>query len=132
MTDTITKPRTWTMWAGTMKPHGTDEVVFCNVGSSPMFVRAYGHPNPVQVQVTEDPEGRYWGWLANTNWDLSLEPVYRENPTMIYPNRNLFIMCFPYGPENGEEHNKGKVLHLSILTLDGNGPETVHEQGADS
>jgi hypothetical protein len=58
--------------------------------------------------ATEDPEGENWGWLKTG----------ADYPTMIYPHKSLFSMCFPYGPKAEEAAGKGEILRLRIDRLE--------------
>lgn len=58
----------------------------------------------VEVRVELDPEGAYYGWLKTGE----------DRPTMIWPTKIQFEMCFPYGPEASEKAGNGKTVRLSI------------------
>lgn len=47
----------------------------------------------------------YWGWYDFKN----------DNMTMIYPQRFLLNMCFPYGMKICEDTNEGKSYRLEII-----------------
>lgn len=106
--------RTWTMWAGQRLNHGESEPVFCDIGNHPTFARMHGHTQPLKVHATEDPQGRYWGWMANSNWDRTAQPVYETVPSMIHEHEHLFNICFPYGYQSEVERNAGRVVRLTI------------------
>jgi hypothetical protein len=90
-------PRTWTLWA---HDHGTH---FMNIGCR-RYVEAHGLPEPiVEIILTEDPAGTYYGWLRTG----------RETPEMIYPHEALFTVCFPYGYKAEEAANEGRMLRFS-------------------
>jgi hypothetical protein len=108
----------WQMWAGQRLNHGETEPVFADVSAHPMYTKAHGHGNPIRVVVTEDPTGRYWGWLSNLNRDRSETPVYDDSPTMIYEHEGIFDMCHPYGYKAEVEANAGRVVRLSITAAD--------------
>lgn len=64
---------------------------------------------PVQVREVEhdDPAGTHWGWLGTG----------KDTPTMIWPSRVQFNMCFPYGPAVEAEHGKGRILRLAVTEV---------------
>lgn len=69
------------------------------------WVELHGLEEPlVEVLVTEDPEGPYYGWLETGE----------EQPSMIWPSKIQFTMCFPYGPKVEEERDKGVSLRFNI------------------
>jgi len=45
----------------------------------------------------------YWGW------------VFRNEVSMIYPQRFLLDMCFPSGISGAEEHGEGKAFRFEII-----------------
>ena len=63
-------PREWLMWAGIDVGHrmasgeDPDEVVYRDFGADVRTQRFEGHQYPVQVRVIENPDGPYWGWIA--------------------------------------------------------------------
>lgn len=99
----MTELRSWRLWA-----HQYNDC-FSHVGPlSYMQLHLLADPI-VEVDVREDPEGAYWGWLA-TDEDL---------PTMIWGSRAQFHCCFPYGPEVEQAKGKGHVLRLSVALAQG-------------
>ena len=66
--------------------------------------------NVVQVRLTEDPAGQYWGWL---HFDLP----GRDAPTMVQPHKGMFKMQFPYGPQAEEEAGKGRTVRLTVSEI---------------
>ena len=88
----------WIMWAHDEKG------AFFHLGEK-RWVELHGIDLPiVEVKVDVDKNGTYYGWLRSN----------RDVPTMIWPSKIQFEMCFPYGPKIEEEKGKGKVLRLSI------------------
>lgn len=61
----------------------------------------------VKVLVEESPEGEYYGWLEHGE-------VF---PCMIWKGKNLFDVCFPYGPEEEVKKGKGEVLQLTLTEI---------------
>lgn len=58
----------------------------------------------VDVKITEDPQGDYWGWLATDE----------TRPSMIWASLAQFRICFPYGPEAEVQRGKGVILRLRV------------------
>jgi len=92
----------WHMWAL------TDGEGFSNPGHW-RFVQAHAQPGDdlVQVRVSEDAEGPYYGWLA----------AGHDIPSMIYGHPGAFRMCFPYGPDAEERRGKGRAVRLVIEAM---------------
>lgn len=100
------EPRRWRMHAG--KPESPVEGrEFLNFGD-PRTVRMYGR-EPVPVELTEDPEGIYWGWIE-AEGRRGADGV----PEMIQPHHGMFTMQFPYGPEAEQERGKGEIVRMSV------------------
>lgn len=110
------------MWAGERLNHGETEPVFCDIDSHPMYVTAHGHTAPISVVVTEDSQGRYWGWLSNTNRDRTAPATYETYPAMIFEHEGLLSMCFPAGHQYEADRNAGRVLRLSIRDVSASAP----------
>jgi hypothetical protein len=69
------------------------------------YAEAYAQGTPaVTVEVVEDPDGTYYGWIGKD----------ADQPSMIYANPMAFRMCFPYGPKAEEEAGHGRAVRLSI------------------
>lgn len=93
--------RTWKLWA---EEH---EVGFCNFGDSKEFVELYGEEYPiVEVVLTENPDGRYWGWIDTGE----TSPV----PCLIWWSEPQFKMQFPYGVEIEVERGEGIVVRFDV------------------
>jgi hypothetical protein len=68
------------------------------------FVKLHYMSHPiVEVVLTVDPEGPYWGWLR----------AGAPAPTMIWPSWMQLDMCFPGGAQVEEELGRGLILRLS-------------------
>lgn len=75
---------------------------------SKKFVEAHMLHDPiVQIELTEDPEGTYWGWLAK-------DATY---PSMVWPKKMLLDICFPYGPDVEQERGKGRVVRMVVKEI---------------
>lgn len=88
-------------------------------GIHPSIANMYGHkPEEIvelEMEVADDQtipdsngkylEADYWGWFDNVDQDFC----------MIYPQRFLMAMCFPYGVKAAEEKNQGKAYRLKII-----------------
>lgn len=93
---------TWTLYAHKYKRNG--DTFFMHIGSY-NYVKAHGLNEPIlEVQATENPEGRYWGWLD----------AGKDTPSMVWPHEQLFRMCFAYGPEVEVEKGKGRIVRMDI------------------
>lgn len=98
--------------APTWRMHAHDrDGTYYHLGSF-AYVKAHGLAYPiVEVKVVEveenDPAGTHWGWLN----------VGKEKPTMIWPSRGLFDMCFTYGPEAEVKAGKGRILRLAATVV---------------
>lgn len=101
---------TWEMHAGRDEHNGG----FRNIGH-PSYVKSYGHTEAVQVLVSEDPDGPYWGWLrfASEANGRAWRPA-DEAPVMIQRHEGVFSMQFTYGPEAEVKAGKGRIVHLKI------------------
>lgn len=88
----------WQMWA-----HERDGV-FRHVGSR-FYVDLHQCPDPaVEVLVTEDAAGPYWGWIH----------AGKTFPTMIWAQETLFRICFAGVPEEIEAAGQGRVIRLHV------------------
>jgi hypothetical protein len=91
----------WQMWANEKNGHFYHPVV--DKGLAKLYA---GDRSLVQVEVQEDPTGTYFGWVdAEQGSGI---------PTMIWPNRSLFEMCFPSGSRAEVDLGKGRVAQMSI------------------
>ncbi len=87
------------MWA-----HRDPEIEFHHIHHSDMAVSMCGSGPIVEVCVTLDPAGKHWGW-----WDAE-----RKWFTMIFHDKMLVDMCFPYGSKAAEELGRGRVAQLRV------------------
>lgn len=91
MTDSpaATSPSRWRLYGARRTAPEGDEV-FAAIGTDPRHTMAYGYaPDAVEeLDAVEDPDGRYWGWLRNTNRDRSQPPVYADFPAMVHESRS--------------------------------------------
>jgi len=63
--------------------------------------------DPIPVRITENKDGEYYGWIDKGD----------DSPVMIWPSRNLFEMCFPYGSQIEVEKGKGRVIRMVCESL---------------
>jgi hypothetical protein len=97
--------RSWTLYAHDNGPTGL--VRYAHFGHK-RYVELHGLQQPiVEVEICEDPQGNYWGWLDKD----------AEKPTMIWGSEPAFSMCFPYGPQVEVERGKGEILKLSVKPI---------------
>jgi len=96
---------TWRMFAG--RP---DRVVdgreFVNFGDE-RTVRFNGRV-PVAVELTEDPDGAYWGWLKTG----------AAMPVMIQPHDGWFRIQSPDGFKYDVECGRGEIVRMSCRAVD--------------
>lgn len=100
------------MFAGRMD-HVIDGQEFMTFGE-PWYVRLHG-AEPVEVELTEDPQGQYWGWI---DLPTDFEPEAIGVPVMIQPHYGMFTLQFPYGPKIEVEHGKGEIVRMSCRAID--------------
>ena len=103
-------PRTWRTWAGRVS-YGSG---FADFGH-PRFVKMNGHSEVVPVELVEDENGMYYGWLYSQN-----SPYERNNrfgPCMVQPHRGMYDMQFPYGAKAEEEAGVGETVKLAVREL---------------
>ncbi len=94
----------WHMWANVKNG------IFYHPVPDKGVAKLYAGDRPVvQVEVKEDPEGTYFGWV-----DADRETGI---PSMIWPARSLFEMCFPGGSKSEVNRGKGRVAQLSVSLL---------------
>lgn len=99
-----TKPRHWDMYAYKYADINGGRVLYMHIGSKD-WVEIHMLPNPiVKVDVNEDVDGDYYGWLR----------AGKNSPTMIWPSLAQFTMCFPYGLEVEITKGEGEILRLSV------------------
>lgn len=94
----------WEMYAGRDQHNGG----FKNFGGVG-YVMAYGHAEPVQVVVSEEPEGTYYGWI-----DARRAAAGDDTPAMIQQFSGLFAMQFTYGPEAEVNAGRGRIVRLAV------------------
>lgn len=111
--ETVASPGPWKMWAGTRV--GPDQITyFCRLGASPREARFRGVTDPIEVLVTEEAEGPYWGWLGVS--PLTERPS--EYPSMIQEREVLFRVGFPYGYQAAEDAGRGRHVRLRIEAVE--------------
>lgn len=76
------------------------------------YVRWYGR-EPVAVELTEDPEGTYWGWMGFARMHYTAD----KEPIMVQPHRGMFDMQFPYGPEKEVEKGQGEIVRCTVREI---------------
>lgn len=103
----------WLLWADRRKSgrpgDATEE--YYDIGEK-WWTQMHGPSHLVPVQLVEDNEGNYWGWMDSRNEN--------REPAMVWPSRAQFAMCFAYGPEAQVESlaargHVGKILRLKVI-----------------
>jgi hypothetical protein len=102
----LTPERHWTTYAG------RSATGYKNFGHV-RYVQMCGHKEVIEVELIEDPEGTYWGWIKYADLLGPLDP----NPRMVQPSKVLFDMQFPYGPESEAARGKGEVVRLCVREI---------------
>lgn len=64
----------------------------------------------VEVEVTEDPDGTYYGWIE-------FDDKHVRVPCMIQPDELRFRMCFNCDPEDYVKAGSGEILKLSVRKI---------------
>lgn len=100
--------RTWRMFAG-LQDRVVEDREFLHFGDE-WYVRAYGD-EPARVELTEDPDGRYWGWI-------DFDDGRDSTPTMIQPHWGMFEMQFPYGPKASVDRGRGEIVRMSCRPVE--------------
>lgn len=59
----------------------------------------------VKLQVTEDENGEYWGWLEG------------NEISMVWSSFTALKMCFAYGIEVEEKKGRGRRIRLKIKQI---------------
>jgi len=90
----------WVMFAGRDK----ENAGFSDFFDHPEYVKMYGHQEIVLVDVTEDAEGPYYGWLQTGE----------NRPSLIQPREIMYSTQFAYGPERAEAAGQGRTIRLSV------------------
>ena len=106
--------RSWRMFAGRV----TDSRVgrdFMNFGDE-RTVRMYG-VEPVPVELTEDPDGDYYGWIHADRSGERFAPRYTGEVVMVQPHKGMFTMQFPYGPEAEARDGRGEIVRMSCRAV---------------
>ena len=101
------------MYAGRLEGH-VDGREFMDFGDE-RYVRLHSR-EPVPVELAEDPEGTYWGWIDAPDWHSG----YCQTPgvpTMIQPHQGMFTMQFAYGPAVEVERGRGEIVRMSCRAL---------------
>lgn len=102
--------RSWRMFAGRPK-RVVDGQEFLCFGDE-RTVRFCGF-EPVAVELVEDPDGRYWGWIQ-----AGCEEFL---PLMIQPHEGMFRMQSPDGFRSDVEHDRGEIVRMSCRAVSADG-----------
>jgi hypothetical protein len=90
----------WEMYA-----HKSERGSYLNCGEK-WWVEIHDLSLPiVKVRITENPEGKYYGWIDTGE----------TTPEMIQPHEWMFSMQFAYGPEIEVEKGKGRIVRLDVV-----------------
>jgi len=99
----------WVMYAHRFKEHDSEELVYMNFGEQ-WWVKMHGLADPiVKVELTEDLDGTYYGWIDNTRSGI---------PEMIQPHEGMFEMQFPYGSMAEADHGRGRMVRMTVKEVE--------------
>ena len=100
----MTELRTWTQYA--TDTGAGDPYRFADVQNKRWMAEEYacGRGPVVEVEVHEDPNGTYLGWIA----------AGEDYPCLIQPNDLLFRVQFTYSVQDAVDSGKGVVVPLSV------------------
>ena len=107
--------KSWDMWA--VFKNG----MFLHTDNRKEYVRLYRHGDPIQVKVTVNPEGTYFGWI-DYNYVFYLDYPFAYEPRIIQPTLDLFNMQFTHGHEQNELKGAGRVVRLNVEVVN---PEDI-------
>ncbi len=94
----------WPMFAHHDDSRRADPGTFMHIFASRVQVGMCGPQSIVEIFVTENAGGPYWGWIATGE----------DRPSMIFSRKVQFDICFPYGVKVEVEHGKGRIVRLAI------------------
>jgi hypothetical protein len=104
--------RTWRMFAGRAKTH---QERFLHCGDE-RTVRFCGM-EPVAVELTEDPDGEYYGWIRAAREGL-LPRTYTGIPEMIQWHRGIFEMQSPDGFRSDVNAGEGEIVRMTCRAIE--------------
>lgn len=98
----MTEARAWRMFAQ-HQCEVVDGREYMHFGEEP-WVRGFFGGNVREVQLIEDPNGQYYGWVR----------AGEGEPTIIQPHSGMFEMQFPYGSRAEVARGKGEVVRMRV------------------
>jgi hypothetical protein len=105
--------RSWRMFAGR-----ADRVVdgreFMDFGDE-RTVRFRGR-TPVEVELTEDCDGRYWGWVESPD-STRITGHHAGVPIMVQPHEGMFRMQSPDEFKQDVERGYGEIVRMSCRAV---------------
>lgn len=105
--------RTWRLWA-IRKASPVSGREFMHFGDERTVRTFHGQAGePTQVELTEDPDGRYWGWIA-----CDQQAGHRAVPVMVQPHEGMFRMQEPGGFRSLVARGYGEVVRMSARAVD--------------
>jgi len=99
--------RSWRMFASRTSAEGRE---FHGFGDE-RTVRFRGG-NPVPVELVEDSDGTYWGWIVANGGKTGKRPTTGV-PVMIQPHEGMFRMQSPDGFRQDVQRGLGEVVRMS-------------------
>ncbi len=106
--------RSWRMFAGRNEP-GFAAGEFSRF-SDERTVRFKGVTNPVEVELIEDPDGRYWGYIRLPSSSIS-DRNLTGAPTMVWGHEGMFRMQSPDGFRSDVERGRGEIVRMSCRAV---------------
>jgi hypothetical protein len=82
----------------------------------PRYVRMHGR-EPVPVELTEDPEGPYYGWIDSPDWKWGYGHG-DGSPVMIQPHDGMFRMQSPDGFVQDVQRGYGEIVRMTCRAID--------------
>ena len=106
------KARTWRLWAiRNASPVSGRE--FTHFGDERTLRTFYGRSGePTLVELTEDPQGGYYGWI-----DCDPKTGHAGTPFMVQPHEGVFRMQEPGGFRQRVEQGFGEVVRMSATAV---------------
>lgn len=106
--------RTWRMFAGRSKP-GSVAGEFAHFGDE-RTARFNGIADPVLVELAEDPDGIYWGFVLLPSSRVR-ERDLTGSPIMIWGHEGMFRMQSPDGFRSDVERGRGEIVRMSCRAV---------------
>jgi hypothetical protein len=77
------------------------------------YASQHGEGAPTPVQVTQDAEGSYLGWLDAEDGMV----IVGETPPSMIERKEIFSIQFPYGYHEEQKAGRGRAIPLTIKEI---------------